>query len=262
MEVEITAALCIGEFYGKQEVVMAANEQLENIADQCGEIVARVANGSLDPSAVEQALGDILEGRLSEVRNWNPPTWWRTPEQQLARARQLWPHDALPKPPKEFVPRTRSEVLLLHVPMPFDALWWQIDPPPGFTKHYMDDTMVPTGKRLRGVSRIYLGSAWLGFDPEYGRGEAPRDVTFKYDLAASEVLSALIQFPEWCLSWTEGGASPCLSGTQVPNIHGWPEVLYLDLWESDKKLYLVGGNAAEGHEDWASPSVRVLADSV
>ena len=59
------------------------------------------------------------------------PTWWRTPEQQLARARQLWPNAVLPEPPKEFTPRTKSEVLLLHVPDTFDNLWNLVNAPEG-----------------------------------------------------------------------------------------------------------------------------------
>lgn len=69
---------------------MTTIEQLAGITAQRNEIVKRVGNGSLDPVAVKRALQDIIEGKLPTL-TWNPPTWWRTPEQQLARARQLWP---------------------------------------------------------------------------------------------------------------------------------------------------------------------------
>lgn len=68
---------------------MTIIEQLAGIISQHNEIVKRVGNGSLDPIAVKRALQDIIEGKLPTVANWTPPTWWRTPEQQLARARQL-----------------------------------------------------------------------------------------------------------------------------------------------------------------------------
>ena len=108
---------------------MTTIEQLAGITSQHNEIVKRVGNGSLDPTAVKRALQDIIEGKLPPMQNWNPPTWWRTPEQQLARARQLWPNAVLPEPPKEFTPRTKSEVLLLHVPDSFDSLWDKVVAP-------------------------------------------------------------------------------------------------------------------------------------
>ena len=102
---------------------MTTIEQLAGITSQHNEIVKRVGNGSLDPIAVRRALQDIIEGKLPPMQNWNPPSWWRTPDQQLEQARQLWPGRELPEPPKEFTPRTKSEVLLLHVPDTFDSLW-------------------------------------------------------------------------------------------------------------------------------------------
>ena len=59
---------------------MTTIEQLARITSQHNEIVKRVGNGSLDPVAVKRALQDIIEGKLP-TPTWNPPTWWRTPEQ-------------------------------------------------------------------------------------------------------------------------------------------------------------------------------------
>jgi hypothetical protein len=51
---------------------------------------------------------------------------------------------------------------------------------------------------------------WLAFDPEHGKGERPDSFWGQADLAASEVFSALIQFPEWSLAWFNGsfGSEP------------------------------------------------------
>ena len=108
---------------------MVTVEQLVSIAARNQEILERVGNGSIDPTAVKRALQDLFE-RMT----WNPPTWWSTTEQQLERARQLWPNAVLPEPPKGFTPRTKSEVLLLHVPDSFDSLWDKVVAPRGYAK--------------------------------------------------------------------------------------------------------------------------------
>lgn len=243
---------------------MGINDDLDHIEDQCDRIVDRVASGSLDPEGVKQALQNIIDGKLPSIVHKTPPRWWRSTDQQLARARELWPGMELPDPPRVFEARTSTEVLLLHVPDIFSGFWWKIALPQGYTKHFMEN-VTEADERLRGQSRIYLHPVWLAFDPENGRGEPPRDVYLRSRrdrLAASEVLSAVIQFPDWCLSWPEGDAAPCLSGNWLPNDDGLPDVLYLDLWESDKKLYLVAGKATDSHEDWASPSIRALNSSI
>ena len=47
----------------------------------------------------------------------------------------VWPGRELPEPPAVFTPRTKSEVLLLHVPDSFDSLWDKVDAPTGYTKY-------------------------------------------------------------------------------------------------------------------------------
>ena len=236
---------------------MTTIEQLAGITSQHNEIVKRVGNGSLDPTAVKRALQDIIEGKLPPMQNWNPPTWWRTPEQQLARARQLWPNAVLPEPPKEFTPRTKSEVLLLHVPDSFDSLWDKVDAPTGYTKYRWDG--VKSDKRnlrLAPNNVQYTEPVWLAFDPERGKGERPDSFWGQADTAASEVFSALIQFPEWSLAWFNGASAPNLTGYQLKYDGNWSSVLYLYRWDGGRKLELIGHWADSRGDYWSSPSVR------
>lgn len=235
---------------------MTTIEQLAGITSQHNEIVKRVGNGSLDPVAVKRALQDIIEGKLPTL-TWNPPTWWRTPEQQLERARQLWPDAVLPEPPKEFTPRTKSEVLLLHVPDSFDSLWDKAIAPTGYTKYRWEG--VKAGKRNLRLSpnkREYTQPVWLAFDPEHGKGERPDSFWGQADIAASEVFSALIQFPEWPLAWFNGASAPNLSGYQLKYDADWSSVPCLSRRGGGRQLRL-GVDWADGRNDvWSSPSVR------
>ena len=147
---------------------MTTIEQLAGITAQHNEIVKRVGNGSLDPVAVKRALQDIIEGKLPTL-TWNPPTWWRTPEQQLERARRLWPNAVLPEPPKEFTPRTKSEVLLLHVPDSFDSLWDKVVAPTGYTKYRWEGVKSDKRNLRLAPGKVeFTQPVWLAFDPEHG----------------------------------------------------------------------------------------------
>ena len=237
---------------------MTTIEQLAGITSQHNEIVKRVGNGSLDPTAVKRALQDIIEGKLPLMQNWNPPTWWRTPEQQLARARQLWPNAVLPEPPKEFTPRTKSEVLLLHVPDTFDSLWDKVVAPDGYTKYRWEGVKADKRNLRLAPNKVeYTEPVWLAFDPEHGKGERPDSFWGQADLAASEVFSALIQFPEWSLAWFINGASaPNLTGYQLKYDGNWSDVPYLRRWDDVRRLKLLGYWADSRLGHWSSPSVR------
>ena len=236
---------------------MTTIEQLAGITAQHNEIVKRVGNGSLDPAAVKRALQDIIEGKLPTL-TWNPPTWWRTPEQQLERARQLWPNAVLPEPPEGFTPRTKSEVLLLHVPDTFDSLWDKVVAPEGYTKYRWEG--VKADKRnLRLATKggeSYVVPVWLAFDPEHGKGERPDSFWGQADIAASEVFSALIQFPEWPLAWFNGASAPNLSGYQLKYDGNWSGVPYLARWDDRRRLRLRDLWAGCRRDGWSSPSVR------
>jgi hypothetical protein len=236
---------------------MTTIEQLAGITSQHHEIVKRVGNGSLDPVAVKRALQDIIEGKLPQVQNWNPPTWWRTPEQQLARARQLWPNAVLPEPPKEFVPRTKSEVLLLHVPDSFDTLWNLVDAPTGYTKYRWDGVKSDKRNLRLAPNKVeFTEPVWLAFDPEHGKGERPDSFWGQANIAASEVFSALIQFPEWSLAWFNTASAPNLSGFQLKYDGSWSDVPCLHRWHDGRRLKLHGVWAVRRGDDWSSPSVR------
>ena len=236
---------------------MTTIEQLAGITAQHNEIVKRVGNGSLDPVAVKRALQDIIEGKLPQVQNWNPPTWWRTPEQQLARARQLWPNAVLPEPPKEFVPRTKSEVLLLHVPDTFDSLWDKVDAPTCYTKYRGEDVKSDKRNLRLAPNKVeFAQPVWLAFDPERGKGERPDSFWGQADIAASEVFSALIQFPEWSLAWFNGASAPYLTGYQLKYDGNWSYVPCLSRWGDGRQLVLNFSWADYRDDNWLSPSVR------
>lgn len=199
---------------------------------------------------------------------WNPPSWWRTPEQQLERARQLWPGRELPEPPEEFLPRTKSEVLLLHVPDTFDSLWDKVVAPQkdgvSYTKHRWDS--VKTNMRNLRLAQDengytakveYTQPVWLAFDPEHGKGECPDSFWGQADCAASEVFSALIQFPEWSLAWFAGSSAPNLMGYQLKYDGNWSHVPCLNRWDDAHRLGLNNEWACRRYNHWSSPSVRV-----
>ena len=235
---------------------MTTIEQLAGITAQHNEIVKRVAGGSLDPAAVKRALQNIIEGKLP-TPTWNPPTWWRTPKQQVARARQLWPNIFLPVPPKEFTPRTKSEVLLLHVPDTFDSLWDKIVAPEGYTKYRWEGVKADKRNLRLAPNKVeYTEPVWLAFDPERGKGERPGSFWGQADIAASEVFSALIQFPEWPLAWFNGASAPNLSGYQLKYDVNWSLVPFLRRWDDGRQLKM-RGSWADGRDDrWSSPVVR------
>lgn len=235
---------------------MTTIEQLAGITAQHNEIVKRVGNGSLDPVAVKRALQDIIEVKLPTL-TWNPPTWWRTPEQQLERARQLWPNAVLPEPPKEFTPRTKSEVLLLHVPDTFDFLWDKVVAPEGYTKYRWEGVKADKRNLRLAPNKVeFAAPVWLAFDPERGKGERPDSFWGQADTAASEVFSALIQFPEWSLAWFNGASAPNLSGYQLKYDGNWSVVPYVSRWGGGRRLRLSGDWAGGRVGHWSSPSVR------
>lgn len=241
---------------------MTTIEQLAGITAQHNEIVKRVGNGSLDPGSVKRALQDIIEGKFV-VPAWSPPSWWRSPEQQLARAHQLWPNAVLPEPPAEFTPRTKSEVLLLHVPDTFDRLWNLVKAPAGYTKYRWDGVKSDRANLRLALDKNghtdkveYTQPVWLAFDPKHGKGECPDSFWGQADVAASEVFSALIQFPEWPLAWFNGASAPNLSGYQLKYDTGWARVPYLDRWDDGRQLKLTDCWAGKRDDYWASPSVR------
>ncbi len=182
------------------------------------------------------------------------PTWYAAPEQQLAKARRLWQGVTLPEPPRVFTPRTPTEILLLHVPDTFYGLWDKVVAPRGHAKRSMaffDRT------NLRRAPKVlsHTKPVWLGFDPKHGLGKRPNTLWGQPNLAASEVLSALIQFPDWPLAWIEGVSAPQLTGYQHMADQGnWALVPCLSRWQGDLRLHVRWAGASA--DDCPSPSVR------
>lgn len=155
--------------------------------------------------------------RLAELQNSQHQqvhdfvhTWTRSPEQQLERAKDLWPGIKLPAPPMDFEPVTPSEVLLLHVPGEFDALWDRANAPDGYEKFRVVDV---ADVRLRpSAGADYTGPVWLGFDSEDYPIPCSYYDHYEFYHAGGEVLSALMQFPRWPLRWYSGPGGQEMTG--------------------------------------------------
>ncbi len=193
-----------------------------------------------------------------ESKFGKPPVWWRTPEQQLQRARKLWPNLALPEAPAKFTPQSESEVLLLHVPDKLESLWEKVKVPAGYTRREED---VEVEELCLALNKVELTEpTWLGFDPEHGKGEPADSFWGQANVAGAEVCSALIQFPVWSLTWfAEGVAAPNLSGYRIW-YDGVSFVPKLDLMDDDAEsvycLEMCLSYAGNQHGCWASPTVR------
>lgn len=199
----------------------------------------------------------IIENNLLKVANWNPPTWWPAFEQQLERSHRLWTNTALPEPPKVFRPRTEFEVPLLYVPDTFDNLCNMVDTPEGYAKfHRGAVTANEQNLRLAPNKVEYTEPVWLAFDPEHGKGERPDSFWGQADIAGKEVLSALIQFPEWVHAWFNGSSAPNLTGYQLMQDEEWSNVPSLRLSRGGRQLELSSVRADNWSEHFSSPSVR------
>lgn len=186
------------------------------------------------------------------------PPWYKTPPEQMEHARRCWPGITLPKPPLTSFPRHGSnEVLLLHVPRPFDELWDHVVGPDGFSKWRYREVKTVKMNLVPG-KRPLLRPAWLLFDPEANRGKTPEQALeiSAGELASDEVLSALIQFPDWPLDWLNDGAAPNLAGYRiaVDDAKWWWWTPTFDYRGRELLLNLSASDL--GGSEWASPTVR------
>lgn len=233
---------------------MVSPKELTDITNMGDRIIEALSRSQLDPAVVMGAFHDILESKSAET-NWRPPVWWRTAEHQIARARRLWPKAVLPKPPKEFTPQTKSEVLLLHVPDSLDLLWGMVVAPKGHIKFRREGLKADKMQlRLAPNKTEFSAPVWLAFDPEHGSGESPDSLWGQPDLAGSEVLSALIQFPEWPRTWVNGALAPNLSGYQLLHREEWSRVLCLE--RVDNRQLELRHRWADHRGNASSPSVK------
>lgn len=208
-----------------------------------------------EPKLARAMLASIQPDSPSD----STPSWYTSTDRQLTRARRLWPGAALPDPPKEFAPKTKSEILLLHVPDALDSLWRKITLDARYIKQHHEQ-LVAMQNNIRPAhnKREYMKPVWLGFDYEHGRSTRPDTLWDQANTAASEVLSAVIQFPDWTSTWLKGAAAPNLPGYQHRSNGEWHNVLYL-YWRQVrgvKRLEINSDLANCGNSRWSSPTVR------
>lgn len=111
------------------------------------------------------------------------------------------------------------------MPDTFDSLWNKVSAPEGYTKYRWEGVKSDRANlRLAPNKREHTEPVWLAFDPEHGKGERPDSFWGQADTAASEVFSALIQFPEWSLAWFNGASAPNLTGYQLKYDGNWSSV--------------------------------------
>lgn len=65
------------------------------------------------------------------LEEYEPPKWYRSPEEQYQRASELWPEVYIPSPPSNCMLGSSSGVLLLHVPRSITELWGLVQAPAG-----------------------------------------------------------------------------------------------------------------------------------
>ena len=198
-------------------------------------------------------LYDVVRPRYQLLQ----PTWYVSPQQQIERAQELWPYVALPDLPKIYIPKKLTEVLLLHVPLPLPELWAQVDPPKGYGIGTIEELFTEVSNlRLVAGRQENTRAVWLRFDPARGRALPPKRFSRTSLAAASEVVSALIQFRDWPLSWLGRDASPILSGYEY---EGGDGRMYAPRLELDQgatrslRFQLVAIDSSD--KNWACPSV-------
>ena len=153
-----------------------------------------------------------------QERNNDGPTvpyWYRSPQEQMKFASRVWPKVSVPEPPKDFVPRTKGEVLLLHVPCSVSRLW-------GYIFEYRHDYIagnenVESSWGVRFLPSVHANSyralpAWVAFDPYNGVGRRAENFLDKENMAGAELLSAILQFPDLPFVWDKNGFGACAAG--------------------------------------------------
>ena len=115
---------------------------------------------------------------------------------------------------------------------------------------------------LRAHVPLHSTPVWLAFDPENRKDTYDDSAPDKSYPAASEVFSALIQFPDWPFSWFDGASAPNIEGyarlTGVSPIgqEFWDDVPYLDRWDDAGMLVLSFKKPDFSEKDWAKPRIR------
>jgi hypothetical protein len=157
-----------------------------------------------------------------------------------------------------FEPRTSSEVLLLHVPEQFSHLWRRVPVPSGLEKLREYSMLYSSDRYLKRLRPEVEVPVWVAFDPMFGVGEAPQNLFSRQYLACSEVLSALIQFPNWVDEWGCGYPEPLMSGYRHRSSVNdpWDQVPRVTKKEMFREFALDVVYEHQGIDLWASPTVR------
>jgi len=245
----------------------------------------RFLNGTLEPVAVRRSLQDIIEDKSTPLIT--TPSWYGQVGAQIEKAsaflelhgggQEGFRVSDIPAVPN-FIPRTKTEVLLLAVYLPdkgrvkgfrrtFDAWWDFIVPPTGVTKWRWEE-LKSDSKHLRLAPGVKYapGIRWVAFDPSTYRGKSPegalaQSVNDGTTLAHTEVLMAAALFSGWVASWNGTDSPyPNLSGLQCYAITDWSRVpgLYYRWGDGLPQLRLNAywDESASASGSWSTPVVR------
>lgn len=261
--------------------IKLGDPQKGRFADRMAEFQRVTFNCTRDYDKMMELLQQGIEGKFAPtIVQGSVPSWYVSPEQQLARVNRIsaewnWGFtDAdFPSVPENFTPSTATEVLLLSVYLPksgrigglqrtFDDLWRAINPPEDYTKHRWDG-LESDSKHLRPSSGTWKpGVRWVAFDPNAYHKLSPEKsleqaTASGQTLAGTEVLMAALLFPDWGKGF-DGTFSPYpnMSGLQFFYDGSWSRVPYLNRWDSDRQFLLSTDWADGARGRWASPVVR------
>ena len=241
---------------------MIAPKDIVQISRLSHVIIEQVVQGKIDPRATIRELQRISQRDLQPVYDWNPPHWWPGIQAQIDLIKRTLPGFDIPSPPSSFIPSSPSSVLLLHVPASLHAQFDRIKPPIGFNKEHSLLNEVSAGKKkivsINGHVEPRL-ITWVEFDPMFGRGVPPVQLENEPDLAGSEVLSAMFQFPGWVEDWGIGSPRPHMSAYRIEDVEGnTVGVPAVCKNEGKGTIDLFQGQVDMSHRSWASPKAKNL----
>lgn len=241
---------CLIQLRQKEAIMANEPQDLRRGIDQLRMIEARMRAGLIEPLAVRRLLQDIVNDKYPKL-----PAWYVLPEQQLEWMREInnerkWGFDEsdFPIQTPDFVPRVHTELLLLAVYLPdkgkqtgvqrtideqLDVISLQC-----LQRGYHSVSRWPMFKTDPAHLRLHPrkvhrpGIRWVAYDyaapwdSKYGYYAA---ILWNVDnivpiLAASEVFSALMLFPEYGSSM--GDENPTMPGYQSRLNGGWSGVPY------------------------------------
>lgn len=208
---------------------MVETKKMNSVTVRCDEIADLIADGTLDAKSVSKQLQQIIDTSDADESSIDlaKPTAlvnpWRSAQEQIERASKIWKYDYIPQPPDDFIPRTESEVLLLHMPT---TLMKFRDIARTFVNFGNINVLEPI--YTNPYKEVHTRPVWLGFDPKYGVGKMPLSTSEDSRTVGPEIMSALIQFPDWPKTWLQSAPMPVISGYQLGNGNNNPITLCFD----------------------------------